>query len=383
MRPVKRGRQGLSARQRSRHRHQPLGEPLGGSEVRLLPTGPRLWQQTQRPWSAHRQGVGGEGVPCPGLDLARDGEGPGLPALRYGLSVADTPALRTEGPRMRYRRLGRSGLTVSVVGLGCNNLGGRLPAEGTQAVVDAALMPASPSSTRPTSMASRTAIPRASWPRHWDRDAARSCWPRSSAWTCPGPTGRISARRGSRRYVITAVEASLRRLGTEHIDLLQMHEPDPQTPIEETLSALDSLIRSGKVRYVGSSNFAAWQVVEAEYVARRDGLSRFISAQNRYSLLSREAEAELVPACERHGVGLIPYFPLESGLLTGKYHRGEDAPRAAAWRGSATRGSSAKHRGTSSSPWRPSRAAPVDRCSRSPSAGLPPGPPWRPSSWAR
>jgi aryl-alcohol dehydrogenase-like predicted oxidoreductase len=141
-----------------------------------------------------------------------------------------------------------------------------------------------------------------------------------------GSNGPDYGARGSRRYIITAVEASLRRLRTDHIDLLQMHEPDPLTPVEETLSALDALVRAGKVRYVGSSNFAAWQVVEAEYVARRDGVSRFVSAQNRYSLLSREPEAQLVPACERYGIGLIPYFPLESGLLTGKYRRGEEAP---------------------------------------------------------
>ena len=228
---------------------------------------------------------------------------------------------------MRYRRLGRSGLTVSVVGLGCNNLGGRLPAEGTQAVVDAAL----DVGITLFDTADVYGEPHG----NSESELAKALGSRRSeivlatkfGMDMSGANGPDFGARGSRRYVITAVEASLRRLGTEHIDLLQMHEPDPQTPIEETLSALDSLIRSGKVRYVGSSNFAAWQVVEAEYVARRDGLSRFISAQNRYSLLSREAEAELVPACERHGVGLIPYFPLESGLLTGKYHRGEDAPQ--------------------------------------------------------
>jgi aryl-alcohol dehydrogenase-like predicted oxidoreductase len=116
-------------------------------------------------------------------------------------------------------------------------------------------------------------------------------------------------------------------LRTDHIDLLQMHEPDPVTPIEETLAALDDLVRAGKVRYVGSSNFAAWQVVEAEWVSRVDGVTRFISAQNRYSLLERSAEAELVPACEQYGIGLVPYFPLESGLLSGKYSRGHEAPR--------------------------------------------------------
>jgi aryl-alcohol dehydrogenase-like predicted oxidoreductase len=120
-----------------------------------------------------------------------------------------------------------------------------------------------------------------------------------------------------------AVEASLRRLGADHIDLYQMHEPDPRTPIEETLSALDDLVGEGKVRYVGSSNFAAWQVVDADWTARSSGLTPFVSAQNQYSLLERGAEAELVPAAERCGVGLLPYYPLASGLLTGKYRRGE------------------------------------------------------------
>jgi aryl-alcohol dehydrogenase-like predicted oxidoreductase len=131
--------------------------------------------------------------------------------------------------------------------------------------------------------------------------------------------------RGARRYVMRAVEASMRRLGVDHVDLYQMHEPDPATPIDETLSALDDLVRAGKVRYVGSSNFAAWQVTDAAWVARSTSLTPFVSAQNEYSLLQRSVEAELVPACTRFGVGLLPYFPLASGLLTGKYHR-DDAP---------------------------------------------------------
>ncbi len=227
---------------------------------------------------------------------------------------------------MRYRRLGRSGLTVSVIGLGCNNLGGRLPADGTQAVVDAALdvgitlfdtadIYGEPHGNSEVELAKALGARR-----------SEVVLATKFGMDMEGGNGPDFGARGSRRYVITAVEASLRRLRTDHIDLLQMHEPDAHTPIEETLSALDALTQSGKVRYVGSSNFAGWQVVEAEYVARRDGVSRFVSAQNRYSLLSREPEAELIPACERYGVGLIPYFPLESGLLTGKYRRGEQAP---------------------------------------------------------
>jgi aryl-alcohol dehydrogenase-like predicted oxidoreductase len=132
--------------------------------------------------------------------------------------------------------------------------------------------------------------------------------------------------RGSRRYIRKAVEGSLRRLGTDWIDLYQLHHPDPVTPIDETLAALSELVAEGKIRYIGSSQFAGWQVADADWVARTAGHERFISAQNKYSLLDRVAEDELVPACEHLGIGILPYFPLESGLLTGKYKRGEVAP---------------------------------------------------------
>src|SRR5579875_1826490 len=140
--------------------------------------------------------------------------------------------------------------------------------------------------------------------------------------------------RGSRRYIRKAVEASLRRLRTDWIDLYQMHRPDPTTPIEETLSALDDLVREGKVRYLGNSNFTGWQVADAEWTARTRGLTRFVSAQNEYNWLERGIETDLVPALEEYGIGMLPYFPLASGLLTGKYRRGEKAPdnsRIAAW----------------------------------------------------
>jgi aryl-alcohol dehydrogenase-like predicted oxidoreductase len=136
-----------------------------------------------------------------------------------------------------------------------------------------------------------------------------------------GLAGQDWGARGSRRYIRKAVEGSLKRLKTDWIDLYQIHSPDPSTPIEETISALDDLVREGKVRYIGSSNFAAWQVVEAEYIARTGGLTRFISATNEYNLLWRESERELLPALETYGVGFIPYFPLQNGLLTGKYRR--------------------------------------------------------------
>ena len=140
--------------------------------------------------------------------------------------------------------------------------------------------------------------------------------------------------RGSRRYIRRAVENSLRRLRTDWIDLYQLHRPDPGTPIEETLSALDDLVREGKVRYLGHSNFTGWQAADAEWTARTRNLERFISAQNLYSWLQRGIETDLVPALEHYGIGLLPYFPLASGLLTGKYRRGEPVPegsRVQAW----------------------------------------------------
>jgi aryl-alcohol dehydrogenase-like predicted oxidoreductase len=132
--------------------------------------------------------------------------------------------------------------------------------------------------------------------------------------------------RGSRRYIRLAVEASLRRLQTDWIDLYQMHRPDVNTPIEETLEVLTDLVREGKVRYLGSSNFAGWQVLDADWTARTGGFEPFVADQSEYSWLSRGAEAELVPALDHTGKGLLPYFPLASGLLTGKYKRGELAP---------------------------------------------------------
>jgi aryl-alcohol dehydrogenase-like predicted oxidoreductase len=133
--------------------------------------------------------------------------------------------------------------------------------------------------------------------------------------------------RGGRRYIVRAAEASLSRLGTDYIDLYQLHRPDPLTPIEETLAALDDLVRSGKVRYLGHSNFSGWQTADAAWTAETRHLTPFVSAQNRYSLLERGVETDLVPALERFGLGMLPFFPLELGLLTGKYRRG-DAPPA-------------------------------------------------------
>jgi len=141
-----------------------------------------------------------------------------------------------------------------------------------------------------------------------------------------GANGEDHGVRGSRSYVRRAVEASLQRLQADHIDLYQLHDPDPVTPIEETLGALTELVREGKVRYIGCSNFDGWQVTDAAWTSATKGLERFVSVQNRYSLLDREVEREVVPAAEKFGLGVLPFFPLEYGLLTGKYRRGEDAP---------------------------------------------------------
>ena len=223
---------------------------------------------------------------------------------------------------MAYRRLGGSGLAVSVAGLGCNNFGMRIDLDATRAVVDAALEAGvTLFDTSDSYGASEEFLGDVLQGRRDDVVLATKF---GSA--LKGANGADWGARGSRRYVRRAVERSLRRLRTDWIDLYQIHRPDAATPIDETLSVLTDLVREGKVRYIGSSNFAAWQIADADWISRDRGYERFISAQNNYNLLEREVEAEVVPACERFGVGLLPYFPLASGLLTGKYRRGEEAP---------------------------------------------------------
>lgn len=223
---------------------------------------------------------------------------------------------------MGFRTLGRSGLKVSLAGLGTNNFGQRVPLETAREVIDAAL-------------------------DHGINffDTADVYGGRGGSETAIGEV--LGARRGrvvlatkfgnafdveaqkfgaSRSYIIEAVEGSLKRLRTDWIDLYQIHRPDPQTPIEETLRALDHLVTSGKVRYIGLSNYAAWQATDAQWVTRYLGLARLISAQDEYSLINRKAEAELLPALEAAGLGLLPYLPLAGGLLTGKYRRGAAPP---------------------------------------------------------
>lgn len=228
------------------------------------------------------------------------------------------------------RRLGSSGLAVSTVGLGCNNFGSRLDREGTRAVVEAALDAGiTLFDTSDSYGDSEELLGRALGRRRDDVVIATKF-----GSDLRGALGPDWGARGSRRYIRRAVDRSLRRLGTDYIDLYQLHRPDPQTPIAETLAALTELVREGKVRYIGCSNFAAWQVADAHWVATTAGLERFISAQNNYNLLERAVERELIPACERYGIGLLPYFPLASGLLTGKYRRGAEPPpdsRIARW----------------------------------------------------
>lgn len=224
---------------------------------------------------------------------------------------------------MSYRRLGGSGLVVSVVGIGCNNFGRKLDAEGTREVVDAAfdagitLFDTADIYGTPHG-ASEQCLGAALKGRRDEVVLATKF-----GMNMEGLNGNDFGARGSRRYIVRAVEASLRRLETDYIDLYQIHEPDPGTPIDETLAALDDLVRSGKVRYLGHSNFAGWQIADADWTARAGNLTPFISAQNQYSLLHRGVEAEVVPACEQFGLGLLPFFPLDSGLLSGKYRRGE------------------------------------------------------------
>lgn len=224
------------------------------------------------------------------------------------------------------RQLGRSGLTVSAVGLGCNTLGATVPADDAPAVVHAALDAGVTFFDTADIYGGTPGQSEEILGRALGRHRADVVVATKFGMDVDGLNGPDWGVRGSRRYVRRAIEGSLRRLGTDHVDLYQLHTPDPRTPIEETLDALDDLVRDGLVRYVGSSNFRAWQVVDADWTARSRGTARFVSAQNEYSLLNRSAEAELVPALRATGVGLLPYFPLASGLLTGKYRRGEQAP---------------------------------------------------------
>jgi aryl-alcohol dehydrogenase-like predicted oxidoreductase len=221
---------------------------------------------------------------------------------------------------MRTRTLGEGGPEVTVVGLGTNNFGGRIDYDATLAVIDEALeqgITLFDTADIYGQGASEDFIGRALEGRR-DRVLIATKFGKEM-------NENPSDRRGSREYIRWAVEGSLRRLRTDHVDVYQMHEPDTNTPIEETLGALDELVREGKVRYIGSSNYSAEQIEQADTLARERGLTRFVSAQNHYSLVERDIEDDVLPMCERLGIGQLPYFPLASGLLTGKYTRGVEA----------------------------------------------------------
>jgi aryl-alcohol dehydrogenase-like predicted oxidoreductase len=222
------------------------------------------------------------------------------------------------------RRLGGSELEVSVVGLGCNNFGRRLDRDRTAAVLEAALDAGitlfDTADVYGDGNSERLMGEVLEGRREEFVLATKFGWELSGAEDAP------DAARGSREYMRWAIEGSLRRLRTDRIDLYQYHHPDGSTPLEETLAALDELVREGLVTAIGCSNFSAGELEEAERISRRRGLSRFVTLQNEYSLLQREIEAEVAPACERLGVSILPYFPLASGLLSGKYRRGESGP---------------------------------------------------------
>ena len=222
---------------------------------------------------------------------------------------------------MRTRRLGADGPEVSVVGLGSNNFGMRVDLEGTRAVVDAALD------------AGVTLIDTADI--YGGKGGSESFLGQVLegrgdrvvlATKFGGDMGDGTERRGTRDYIRKSIDGSLQRLRTDYVDLYQYHFPDPETPFAETFGALDELVRKGKARYVGHSNLSPAQVEEVDALAREQGWARPVSAQNQYSLLRRQAEEELLPTCDRLGLGVLPYFPLASGLLTGKYRRDQPRP---------------------------------------------------------
>lgn len=224
---------------------------------------------------------------------------------------------------MQTRNLGRSGLRVSLVGLGCNNFGGRIDLDASRKVVDAAIEQGitlfDTADIYGVEGGSERALGEILGHRRKDIVLASKF----------GMKMFHGGHGGSRRYIMSAVEESLSRLRTDWIDLYQFHTPDPLTPIEETLRALEDLVTQGKVRYIGCSNMPAWQIADAQWTARDLKIGGFASAQDEYNLLKRGAEADLIPAITRFGMGLLPYYPLANGALTGKYKRGAPMPDGA------------------------------------------------------
>jgi aryl-alcohol dehydrogenase-like predicted oxidoreductase len=223
---------------------------------------------------------------------------------------------------MDMRNLGGSGLRVSAVGLGCNNFGQRTDLETSRKVIhralDLGITLFDTADIYANMGGSETVLGTVLGERRKDIVlATKFSKPMATDGTKQG---------ASRRYIMEAVEASLKRLKTDYIDLYQQHDYDPLTPIEETLRALDDLVRQGKVRYIGNSNFPAWRIAEADYVARAMNVTRFVSCQDEYSLVVRDIEKDLLPAAQEYNLGLLPFFPLASGLLTGKYKRGSAPP---------------------------------------------------------
>ncbi len=222
---------------------------------------------------------------------------------------------------MQYRQLGNSGVRVSAIGLGTNQFGGKVDQQGVKDIIAGAIdlginfIDTADVYTRGQSEETLGVALRG----HWDKVVL--------ATKVRSPMGSgVNDQGASRYHIINGVEASLRRLQSDHIDLYQIHRWDDTTPLEETLRALDDLVRAGKVRYVGASNFAAWQLARANAIAELRGWSPFVSVQPHYHMLERSIEQELVPYCNAHKVGILPFFPLAGGFLTGKYRRGEPAP---------------------------------------------------------
>jgi aryl-alcohol dehydrogenase-like predicted oxidoreductase len=228
---------------------------------------------------------------------------------------------------MKLRRLGTSGLKVSEVGIGCNNFGMRIDEKATDTVVNSAI-------DAGITLFDTADVYGGTKSEEFLGKALGKKRGQVVLATKFGMAvgGDATKKGGSRRWIMTAVEDSLKRLGTDWIDLYQFHAPDADTPIDETLRALDDLVTQGKIRYVGNSNFSGWQIADADWTAA--GATRFVSAQNQFSLLDRKVEFEVLPACEHFGLGFLPFFPLGSGLLSGKYKRGEPPPegtRLAMW----------------------------------------------------
>src|SRR5215472_16079678 len=230
-------------------------------------------------------------------------------------------------PTMRYRTLGDYGLLVSVVGLGCNNFGGRIDVQRTRAVVDAAIDVGitffDTAEMYGKDGGSELALGEVLGSRR-DKVVLATKFGHQKVDMGYGPA---AGAKGGRNYIRLAVEKSLRRLRTDYIDLYQLHTPDPLTPIEETIAALGDLVTEGKVRYLGHSNLSGWQLAHAAH--KSASATPFVSAQNHWSLLERQAEAEVVPAARHFGLGVLPYFPLANGLLTGKVRRGRELPAGA------------------------------------------------------